>query len=96
MNENNLCSAGTLQNACGDLNAQEPKRQGICVHVRQIHFTLQQKLTQHFKATIHQKILKRKKHCRGEPGPIGALLVAMSNEHTINKFSSKSKRVLTV
>ena len=48
----------TPPNACGDLNVKEV--QEAWEHVWQGHSTLQQKLAQHFKATIHQKIKKEK------------------------------------
>ena len=46
---------------CGDLNGKEIQKRGnICIHIV-IHFAVQQKQTQHSKATIHQKNSKKKK-----------------------------------
>ena len=39
----------------GDLNGKEIQEEGILGHVRLIHFAVQQKITQHCKATILQK-----------------------------------------
>jgi len=52
---------------CGDLMGRKPKREGIHVYVWLIHFAMQQKLTQHFKAYIPIKInLKKKKRKKAE------------------------------
>ena len=40
---------------------RKSKEEGIYVHVQLIHFAVQQKLTQHWKATILQKKCKKKK-----------------------------------
>ena len=37
---------------CGDLNGKEIQKEGIYVYIQLIHFAVQQKPTQHFKATI--------------------------------------------
>ena len=37
---------------CGDLNWKEVPKGGTCVYTWLIHLATQQKLTQHFKATI--------------------------------------------
>ena len=45
---------------CGDLNGRS-KREGIYAYIQLIHFIVQQKLTQHCKATIPPKKKKKKK-----------------------------------
>ena len=45
---------------------RKPKK-GICVYVQLIHFAVQQKLTQHCKATILQKKLIEKNKTKNEP-----------------------------
>ena len=39
---------------CGDLNGNEIQKEGIYENVKLTHFAIQQKLTQHCKATIFQ------------------------------------------
>ena len=38
----------------GDLNGKAPKEEGIHLYMRLIHFDVQQRLTQHWKAAILQ------------------------------------------
>ena len=37
---------------CGDLNEKEIQKEGTYVNTQQVHFAMQQKLTQHCKETI--------------------------------------------
>ena len=47
---------------CGDPNGMEiQKKEGIYVYIQLTHFVVQQKLTQHYKATIGQLQKKKKK-----------------------------------
>ena len=49
------CIAGELYSVlCGDLNGKQIQKGGMYVHIWLIHFAVQQKLTQHCKATTPQ------------------------------------------
>ena len=43
---------------CGALNGKEIRKVGMCVYVELIHFALQQKRTQHYKAARIQLFKK--------------------------------------
>ena len=51
MSENLL---GFYSLLCGDLNGRKSKTEGIYIYLKLVHFAIQQKLTQHCKATISQ------------------------------------------
>ena len=53
------CLWGLYSMLCGDLNRKEIQKEGIYVYVKLTHFAVQQKLTQHCKATIFQWKLER-------------------------------------
>ena len=44
---------------CGDLNGKEIQKEGIYVYIQLIHFAVQQKLTQHCKATVRSDQISR-------------------------------------
>ena len=45
---------GTLLGVCGDLNVKKIKKEVIYIHIRLIHFVIEQKLIQQCKVTIQQ------------------------------------------
>ena len=45
---------------CGDLNGKEIQKLYIYIYISDVHFDVQQKVTQHCKATSLQKKLKKK------------------------------------
>ena len=52
---------------CGDLNGKEIQKKRICVYLQLIHFAVQQKLTQHCKATILQSNFKKEEYEKNTP-----------------------------